>query len=358
MSNVLYPLGAIENLDVRLLDRTIKDEFEDGSQSSRRLWSQYYFKRRFSVQHAALTETEFEYLRGFFVARSGQYDSFWFRDNVHRGGNASVRLAEAFQINRQGQVYRPRLVLEEVAPLRMLVTLAEVQVATTPWAWYDANIQRAYLHQGTEYFDGTVKDSTGNALDLTWNSASVVPIDTYQSAQYQSFIAGAGQWAKRTGVTIGANTANGLFAILKGGTASAARVLFGWGNAAAGEARGIQIGSDNKFKPWLGGTETYSNAVYTNSAADTWRSFGIIFNYPGDTVELYVNGVSVGTDSKTVKTASSGTTIWLGSGPAEETDPFDCKVAQAIALSGGLSTGPEIIALHNLFAHQYGLTAV
>ena len=93
MSDVLYPLGPVGSLDVKRFDRTVFDEFEDGSTTARRLWTAKTFKRRFEISHQNLTETEMRKLGAFLAARDGRYDAFWFRDNWNRGGNAKVRLA-------------------------------------------------------------------------------------------------------------------------------------------------------------------------------------------------------------------------------------------------------------------------
>src|SRR6185295_10427091 len=104
MSDVFYPISGFKDIQVQYLDRTVKDEFEDGSESAMRLWPDKTFKRIFTCQHMPLSAQEFGYVKSFFSARSGQYDSFWFRDNVNRQGNAKVRLAKPLQIRRNGQI--------------------------------------------------------------------------------------------------------------------------------------------------------------------------------------------------------------------------------------------------------------
>src|SRR6185436_18930761 len=148
MSDVLYPLGKIESSEITLVDHTVVDAFEDGSSSSRRIWSASHFKRRIQIKHAPLSETDFRCLRSFFGARSGRYDPFWFRDNVHRTGNVRARLAENFPAKKSGsRVYELELKFEEVSPIRLLPDREDVFAAAGayPIFWFDANRELFYL---------------------------------------------------------------------------------------------------------------------------------------------------------------------------------------------------------------------
>ena len=383
MSDVLYPLGPTGTLSVRRISRTIKDEFEDGSTQSRRLWTANYFKRRFTVRHENLTRREFDLLASFFAARDGGYDSFWYRDNHNRGGNAKVRLVGDFPIDRGGApVYSPELVLEEVAPIRQLPSYAEVATAAGAnvlnggrfHLWLDANREIEFTNtgdsfQGLLHTDAFLKnfardDGTYTAQDL---ATEFVEGNTSRfnttTTQWQDFKLGNSVYY-RTAANFesppSSQPALTIFCISKFDTSSQQRVLFGAGTMGAGKCFGLQLDASNYYKPWLGGSEVWSTARYLNSPAATFRSVAVTWAAGSNTAKLYVNGALIGSEANTRSyvdgrlafgAAPDGTLgVNTGAGDANGTNHvmqwyFECSLAQ-------------IQALHNLFAHQYGLTTV
>ena len=210
MSDELYPIGPIGSVAVQRISRTIADEFEDGSTTARRLWTAKYFKRRFTIQHQNLTSAEFRKLASFFTARDGNYDSFWVRDNWNRGGNAKVRLAGPFPIDRSGApVYSPQIVLEQTAPVRELPDYDEVTaIITNCGAWYDANRIIYGQHDGTPYGDTTVPNQSriGGVTQLsalTEQSGLITPlnVDGYAS-QWQHFVGAGVYWLRGDNVNL------------------------------------------------------------------------------------------------------------------------------------------------------------
>src|SRR5690349_16698129 len=129
MSNVFYPLSLIERLKSTRFERSLVDAFEDGTTSARNTWPAQYFKRRFTVMHSPLTASEWRYLRSFYSQRTGRKDAFWFRDNVHREGNASVRFAGELVSQFDGAARRVSFDLEEVGPIRALPEFDELATA-------------------------------------------------------------------------------------------------------------------------------------------------------------------------------------------------------------------------------------
>lgn len=387
MSNVLYPLAPTGSLEVARISRTIKDEFEDGSQQSRRLWSEKNFKRRFTVRHQNLTRQEFEILSSFLVARDGGYDSFWFRDNWNYGGNAKVRLVGDFPIDRSGApIYSPQLVLEEVAPVRALPSFAEVATAAGQTGngglfhvWLDPNREIEYTNTGDDslgiVYTPTLKNFARN--DTTYPAYDPAAVHTANyygklntiTAQYQSFWSPYWpsntyryRWKSSAFNSLSGSTqpAVTLFALVKHGTSTTAnKVLFGVGSSGAGLAHGIQLRSDNYYAPWLGGSETWSTAQYENSAADTWRSIAVTWAAASNTANLYVNGALIGSESETRNYA--GGSIFLGAAPDDTllvgAQSFNNAIAHCMMWADDLSMA-EIKAVHNLFAYQYGMATV
>ncbi len=387
MSNAFYPLGLIEDLKVERLDRTVIDTFEDGSSSANSIWGPYQFKRRFTVRHAPLSQQEFRYLRSFFGARSGRYDSFWFRDNVHRGGNALVRLASPLPERRGASGYYTgvELVLEEVAPIRIQPDYEDVATASGQGmfgrfhVWLDANRELEYTMTGdtsTGLIHSTTlknfarNDSSNPAYDLS----AVHPATIYGklndlTAQYQSLWSHywpASTYRKRwkssafNFLSGGFTPAVTLFALVKHGTSTSAdKVLFGAGTNGAGLAHGIQLGSDNYYRPWLGGSESWTTALFQNSPADTWRSIAITWPEGSSAASLYVNGALVGTETEARNYV--GGYIFLNAAPDDtllvSAQAFNNAITHSMMWAAELSLA-QIKALHNLFAYQYGLATV
>ena len=192
MSDEFYPISLIRDQQVTPLNRVIADQFEDGTTATRDQWATMTFKRRFEVAHSVMNLGEWWYLRSFYNQRHGMYDSFWFRDNVDRGGNAKVRFSQplprAFNAAALASI---QVQLDEIAPIRSLPEFDELTTAagTAPYVWIDANRELYWKHAGTAYFDpaGTTWDAGLNARRLTWTAASVLSGLTSQY-QYLSLI--------------------------------------------------------------------------------------------------------------------------------------------------------------------------
>jgi len=359
MSNVLYPLGLIESIAVEKMDRAIVDDFEDGTTASRRYWAAQNFKRRLQVAHTWLTPTEYRYLRSFFSQRSGQYDSFWFRDNINRAGNVNVRFSGPLREARgSAGAYKVSVQFDEIAPIRALPEWDEVVTAAgaTPLFWYDANREYYLSHAGSVVTDPAVKTYDSLlAYPAPWQ-AGTPPIGN-TLAQYQHYAFTGAEWARSaanvSGLT-GTQPACTVFAIAKHGTVSAKQVLFGVGAMGAGKAAGIAVSAANYYEPWIGGSESWGTAKFENSAIDTWRSLAVTWAASSNNANLYVNGAAALTESET-RAFETGP-VALGSA-IDGTLKASGNVAHAIAFAAAL-TQTQIKAIHNLLGYQYGLTVV
>jgi hypothetical protein len=372
MSEQFYPLGLLESLKVRVVDRTESDEFEAGTTATRQLWAPGYFKRRFEVKHTALTPSEFDTLRDFFTARGGRYDSFWFRDNVHRTGNAKVRLAQGFDLDRARAVYRPELVLEEVAPTRALPGAA--QMAEAMWAGaaqlypvdllLDANRQSFYWHgttkvRGTELYDGSPYHR-----HLTW---TLGPKDNITAtAAQQNFF-----WSHSYGnpYAVAATQISTyqvramVFACINKAVSSG--VLFSVGSAGSGTALGIRYDATaGAFVPYFG------------NMTDTW--VGTVVPWTGDPMTLafiwdpytatdecvlaFKNGALVGAEGESVCNGiyNLGAGISCMCDPAGGNKPAGAEASPFVftGYSADLTPAQAAAAMHNLHAYQLGLSTV
>jgi len=351
-----YPISLIHALQVTPVARVIGDQFEDGSTATRRVWAAQYFKRRFKVQHAPLTLAEWRYLRSFYSARNGTYDSFWFRDNVNRDGNALVRFASDLPHSFSGSARMVQLDLDEVSPVRALPETEEVTTAAgrTPFVWYDANRELYYLHAGTAYTEADTWDELA-AYRAAWQGGTSLSLGgTTAQAQYYQFA--ASQWARSGTVTAltGTQPAVTIFAIARHGTVSSKEVICGIGAMGSGKALGIAVAADNRYEPWIGGSETWTNARTNNSAINTWRSFAVVWAASSNTATLYTNAASVGADSN-ARSLTAGS-LTLGSA-IDGTLKCTGHVGQLLVFAGALTLA-QIKAVHNLLGIQYGLSIV
>lgn len=367
MSDVAYPMGLLAACDVDMIDRTIADTFEDGSTSARQLWPDKYFKRRFTLQHAPLTTLEFRAVRSFLSARSGRYDSFWFRDNVNRGGQAKVRLANGFPISREPSgAYPLKLVFEEVAPTRVLPDLDELYTAATadfPVLWLDADRQvynpgaaapSGAIYSSTAIYDNPIhqsQDMVQSAIDNPFTTYSM--ISGYDSSQYTWF-AGGTAVSQRDYVNVsGAKKPFTFFAAVRSASTAARKAIFSI-NGSGGERLGIEIDASNNFVPLLDGSATWTNAKAANPS-DTWCSVAVKWASNSNNASLYLNGALVGTDSNTrtafdykgtlYRDLAASFAVWSG------------RLGQLIQWNAALSDA-DITRVHNLFAHKYGYAEV
>lgn len=357
MSDVIYPLSLIQAIEIQRMSRTLVDEFDDGSTNSRRYWAAQEFKRKVRIQHGHLTPQEFRYLRSFNSARSGEYDSFWFRDNIHRGGNIKARFASPLPAPWAGGARHIELMLEEVAPIRALPEFDELATAAgaTPLFWYDANREIYLSHLGVATMESSFYDANAAASGAALQ-AGTFPLANYLS-QYQHYAFDGTAWGKTaaniTGLS-GSQPACTVFAIAKHGTISGRQVLFSVGTKATGGAVGIEVNASNYYTPYLGGSESWATARTLNSAINTWRSFGITWAASSNTANFYANGAAALTESNTRS---------FTAGPAALGASLDGtlkgvgNVAHVIVFAAQL-TFAQIKAVHNLLGYQYGLATV
>ena len=357
MSDQLYPIGLVAKCDVDLIERTIGDEFEDGSTSTRRLWTDKYFKRRITVEHSPLSEEEHAKLRSFMTARGGRYDSFWFRDNAHRSGNAKVRLAEGFKVTRGASgVYEARLVLEETAPTRVLPSTDEILDINTSVTqslllfWFDANREIYYKHLGSTYKDPTVTvwDEFRNYRP-PWNSAGGGDIEG-EDAQIQ-YYQGSARAYGGTNLGITSQPAMTLFCHAKCDNTRDG-VLFQLGTAGTNGALGLSI-LTGVIYPWIGGTGGFTGVA---STADTWASWAVVWAQGSNVAKIYKNGAETAAGTIT-RSMVNGPASLLADNAGANTLTGSNYVNNAMAIRYDL-TAANIISLHNIFAHQYGLAQV
>jgi hypothetical protein len=357
MSDVMYPISLVRALDIPRSERVLVDEFDSGATNARRYWAAQNFKRRVMLQHAPMTLEEFRRLRSFHSQRSGMADSFWFRDNVHRGGNIKVRFATELSQPWQGGTREISVQMDEVAPIRALPELDELAVAAgnTPLVWYDANRELYIPHNGTVYTEPNAFDAQSQLANAPWLSGSL-PLGNVLG-QYQHYEFAGAAYAKTSAnlsSLTGAQPACTVFAIAKHGTISSKAVLFGVGAMGAGAGVGIAISPSNAYEPWIGGSETWGTATFTNSAINTWRSLAVSWAAASNTANFYVNGAAALTESETRDYTAGPATLGAA---IDGTLKTTGNVAHVLVFAATL-TFAQVKAVHNLLGYQYGLATV
>jgi len=355
MSNVLYPLSMIEKLRVEKFETSVSDAFESGATATRLIWPAQFFKRRFSLQHSPLVETEWRYLRSFYSQRSGRYDSFWFRDNVHRGGNASVRFTEQLPLEYAGGAHTIGVTLEEVAAIRALPEFDELTAAAggAPLFWWDPNRAVYYSHIGTVHSEAFLYD-----VMLSHDApmpAGSLPLAN-GLAQYQHYAFTGAEWAKTLAnpALAAGQPAATIFLIAKHPTTAAKQVLAAIGAMGSGAGLGLAIAADNYYEPWIGGNETWTNARQSNGTPNTWRSLAVVWAASSNTGTLYVNAASIGADANTRSLTVGPAAIGAaGDGTLKTTG----NVAHVMLFAAALTLA-QVKAVHNLLGYQYGLSLV
>lgn len=356
MSDVIYPISIIRKLDVQRLDKTIADAFEDGSTATRRFWAAQEFKRRFTIEHGPLTVAELRYLRSFNAQRSGQYDSFWFRDNVNRAGNAKVRFVTPLPLPWSEGRREVTVALDEVAPIRALPEFDELATAAgaSPLVWFDANRELYQSNLGSALTEANARDEM--LLNAAPWSGGSLPLGNVLS-QYQHYAFDGVVYARTTANLAGlsgSQPACTVFAIAKHGTIASKEVLFGVGTMGAGGAVGIAISASNAYEPWIGGSETWGTATFSNASNNTWRSLAVTWASANNTANFYVNGAAALTESET-RNFSAGRCS-LGAA-VDATLKTSGNVAQVLVFAAQLSFA-QVKAVHNLLGYQYGLSTV
>jgi hypothetical protein len=363
MSSEHYPISLIQGLSVERISRVIADEFEDGTTNSRALWASKTFKRSFKVNHAPMNRGEMRWLNGFYTQRNGPGDSFWFRDNANRRGNASVRFSKAIEENLDRGAFNPVVALDEIAPVRSLPEVYEIFLAANaqPVWYFDANRSRYFLHMGTEYAEDSVFDEMGR-YDASWQVATVIPSAITSQWQYWRLFGGS---YGKSGLPVielaPGQPAFSLFGFYRHSSSAAKQVICATGAVGAGSALGLVLSAANVYEPWVGGTETWTGSVQSNGTPDVWRSIAVVWAASSNTATMYVNGVSVGTGSNTRSLvqgpvgfgASPGGTLIMNSSNAL----VNADASHVMGFGAAL-TLDMVKALHNLFSYQVGLATV
>ncbi len=361
MSDLLYPISLIKAVEAQRSSRVVADDFEDGGTSTRRLWAAKNFKRRFTIKHSPLTEREMKALRSFYTQRDGAYDSFWFRDNVGRGGNAKVRFVNPLPEPRTGQAYpEVQIALDEVAPIRTLPELDEVTAAAgaAPLIWWDANRGRWYEHCGTTYKESTIYDAVEAYPGVI--QAGALPLGNVLG-QWQHFAPDGTFWAKTSGnVTglVGTQPACTLFLIMRAATNAGYGVLWGVGTATNQQSICFIHNADGFYA----GTSTggvSSLTGFTNAPTNTWRSLAFTLPNGAATGSFYVNGAVVQEDGAIARNFAAGPAFMAANplGGSIEPGATDCRIAHAMVFAAKLPLA-QVKALHNLLGYQYGLATV
>lgn len=359
MSDILYPISLVQSVKILPVNRVLADEFEDGTTNTRRMWGDKYFKRRFTVQHAPLSRLEANRLRGFHTERNGTYDSFWFRDNPNRGGNAKVRFGQNTEPAREGQLTNIGVLLAETAPTRALPDEREVYGAagTEPSLWLDPNRVIYFEHPGwTTFTEATLFDaSRTEAWPLTYQSGALVLGDVLAQNQY---LDATTSWARTTGnftAVTGTQPACTVIAFLKRATGGTGRKgLITFGATGTGNAMGIGYNA-GAYEPYLGGAESWGTALQSNASGDTWRSIAISWPAASNVASFYTNAALIATESET-RNYSAGPLVLNAEPDGTDNDTVH-KYGQVLVFAAALTLA-QVKAVHNLFCAQYGLATV
>lgn len=358
MSDAFYPIATIQRSVVTPFAPVVLDEFESGATNTRRKWAAQYFRRRFELDHQNLTLAEYQLLRSFYSQRSGRYDSFWFRDNAGRGGNAKVRFATDFPQERDPALFNGRVVLEEVSPIRALPEADELVTAAgnTPYFWFDANRVKLFTYLGATVPETTIYDASGNGISPTCAQGTAY-VENQVQYSYFALLAQARAQLINTGANFDAYNAFTLFIITKNPSPSGRGVLLSIGTTANQTTIGIEMSSSNYYQPYLGGSQSWTNCKYLNSPTNTWRSVAITWPYNSSTPTMYVNAASLGSDTNTRTTLTKSIGFGATSADTLQIDTGNHYIGHALAFNAELTLA-QVKAVHNLLGYQYGLATV
>lgn len=367
MSNVLYPLSAIETLEIERVNAVLSDPFEDGTTSSRLKWAARTFKRRFHLRHAPLRSWEAEALLAFHAARSGAYDSFYFRDHIFRTGSANVRFAPGLKLTRERLMTGAEVMLEEVAPSGALPTLEELVTAAgnTPLAWLDPARVKYFTHPAsaaasTLYSDTTVLDSMAN-YDATWQHGSALYPKLYTGADdYWNFT--GTQWAKTGNPSqlSGTQPALTLMCFFKytanPGFLEGVPLFVGATGAATGLGVFQTNGSNWKITD---GSTRYGTSLDIDIPA--WQSIAVSVASASNSVDLLKNGAVILNQSITRNHTAGPLTVGAYSDGTKKLNDAGvmalAAVSQVLLWNAKLTTA-QVKAVHNLFAPVFALPQV
>lgn len=359
MSDVFYPIAGIGKLKVTPMNRVVADAFEDGTTSTRYLWTDKTFKRRIELDHGPLTIQEYKTLRSFHTQRNGIYDSFWFRDNVNRGGNIKARFAQPMPGEYQKQLRTFGVDLVEVAPLRPLPEYDEVTTAagTAASAIYDPQRVIYFEHPGlSNYTETTIPDGTrAESWPLTFQSGVHALGGTLTQYQHFDLATAYAKTASNFTPITGAQPACTVVAFLKrasGGTGRKGIITLG--ATGAGNAVGIGYNA-GVYEPYLGGAETWTTALQSNASGDTWRSFAIAWPLASNVASFYVNAALINTETETRNFTDGPLTI---NAEPDGTDGDTVHKIGAVLVFPAALTLAQVKSVHNLFCAHYGLATV
>lgn len=361
MSDALYPLSAISAQKITPYSRVVADEFESGETSTRRLWAARNFKRQVVFQHPPLTFEEFRYLRSFYQQREGLYDSFWFRDNINRGGNLKCRFTKPMSFDKSSMVYRVDVSLDEIAPIHVMPDLDEIEAAagSPVIAWYDPQRERYTLNLGSVTTEAALADNARGAYPGVWQSSTTLPLAGI-AAQWQYLAFTGTQWARTAGTVtevIGDKPNCTILLFARCSSSASVQMLAGIGDMGAETALGIIYnGGTNGFEISLG-SGTYVSGPSLYNSGDIWK--GLAVTSADNNLVLYADGAPWGNDSGIVRTFAPGK-FSVGAAPD---GTMICNPSNAMAnanigtvlLFAATLTADQVAAVHNLFAYQYGI---
>lgn len=371
MSDVLYPISLIDHLQSTPFAPVVADEFRAGTTSTRLNWTAQYFKRQFQLRHSPLTLQEFQYLRSFYSQRSGLYDYFWFRDNVHQEGNAKVRFSQPLPRVFQGSARILQVEMEEVAPVRALVEWDEVLAAagSAPAFWWDPCRELYYSHLGVIGSASQVNDfyvpNTSAPIPSILQSGVFTDIFKGMVEQAQYFRANNSAWAKTSaniaGIS-GTQPAVSLFCFARHTAVTGThQALFTVGTS--GSTGCIGIGLENTvgaYSIYLGSNANNFGFGGSNPS-NSWGSIALTTQISSNNTKMYRNGTDLGTQvvtrsysagPATLQANSAGSAL-AGAGSPTTSDLAQCMLFVGVQLSIG-----QIKALHNLFCSYYGVASV
>lgn len=360
MSNLFYPLGLVSNLVTEKHDRTLVDDFTDGSTQSRTGWPLGYLKRKFTLSHSPLTSAEFQVLRGFYSQMGGTYDTFTFRDNVHREGSATVRFSQPFKQSRSGSAYLAQIELLETAPKLMPLSVAALTAAAgvAPLVWFDSSREIYYQHMGAAFSEPAAYD-TMVKYPATWQAGSLNLGSSWKAYNFTGV-----EWAKTATMSELASNAPAMtfFCLASQSTTAASQLLFSVGTLGLNKSLGLCLDSDVYYM-YLGDLATSISLGFgvNNSPTSTWRSIAMVCDPGTSNLHLYGNASSAVGTSYSHSFVNGPFVIGADPAGANILNPSNgmanCALDHILLFPAALSAA-QIKAVHNLLAPYYSIALV
>jgi hypothetical protein len=349
--SVFYPNAQISQLNVQKIDRTLIDPFESGATYARTTWAAKMFKRRFQLIHGPMTQKELRSLLSFYHER-GTYDSFWFRDNINRDGNALVRFSQPLPANYQAGIRSVPIVLDEVAPILALPSIENVATAAgaTPLVWYDANRELYFEHNGSVIMGERAMYDATMTYPAPYASSAFGLNLVSPVTQYQNYAtATLGPWS-RTPITGLAALPYTLFCFKAGNTSANAQMWFGFGSA-VGDGFGLHSNGTATYVAPLGGSTI--TGLTTTSSPTAWASWGIVATTTD--VSFYLNGTLVATHSQANTFTAGKAAMFVNLDNTQ--NAIAGSLADMMIIPAVLSAA-QLKAMHNLLGYRYGIATV